>query len=154
MNQLVFRLLLVLAALMTGLAGCRSHPPLMTVDLVAHEQINKNVDGVPSPVTVSIYQLKASQDFLQADFFTLREIDSASDVLLAKKEIQVTPGETQHFSLEILKEARYLGVAAGFREIDQAQWREVRPLPEKKLHKYWISVRLKDKKVLLNIQRL
>ncbi|KRR19670.1 type VI secretion system lipoprotein TssJ [Bradyrhizobium retamae] len=98
----------------------------------ADELVNPNAHGKPSPVVVRIYELKSTASFTQAQFFELFDDDAKrlGPDLVAKREIELTPGEKFDFERNTPIETRNVGVIAGFRSGNDAQWRstaEIKP---------------------------
>jgi len=60
-----------------------------------------------------------------ADFFQLfdQEKTVLGDTLVDREELVLTPGGRQMLSAELPADIRYIGVAASFRDIDNAVWR-------------------------------
>jgi type VI secretion system protein VasD len=125
---------------MTGLvalplADCASMEPKKTPMkflVQADQSINPDEHGDPYPVVIRIYELKQTTLFNQLAFFDLMDADAnkLGPDLVAKREIEIKPGETQTFDRDTPVETRYVGVIAGFRHIENAQWRvdgEVKP---------------------------
>lgn len=101
-------------------------------EIVSDAGINP-VQGRPSPVNIVLFQLKSADEFRNADFFSLYDNDSdvlGSD-LIDQTRMQLQPGEIRPLEAEIDEEARYLGVIAAFRDIENAQWRTLVELPQK-----------------------
>ena len=120
------------------LASCGGGQPkdlVLRGELLASTTINPNRDGRASPVTVVIYHLKSSEAFMSADFFNLYQPDSgviAAD-LIRRTDMQVQPGQTLELSSEFDPETTHIGILAAFRDIDNASWRTLVEMPEKKL---------------------
>ncbi|MBP6817046.1 MAG: type VI secretion system lipoprotein TssJ [Burkholderiaceae bacterium] len=98
----------------------------------ASSQLNLDSRDRNAPLVVRIYTLKGPIGFQQADFFSLFERDQtllASD-LLSKEELQLQPGESRRFLLEIRAEARVVGVIGAFRDLERASWRAVYTIPD------------------------
>jgi type VI secretion system protein VasD len=91
----------------------------------ADELINPNSESQPSPVLVRIYELKSLTAFQQATFFELLDNDTTllGQDMVAKREIEIKPGERQAFDRATPVETHFIGVIAGFRENDKATWR-------------------------------
>jgi type VI secretion system protein VasD len=91
----------------------------------ADELINPNAESQPSPVLVRIYELKSLNAFQQATFFELLDNDTAllGQDMVAKREIEIKPGERQAFDRATPVDTHFIGVIAGFRENDKATWR-------------------------------
>ncbi|MCA6107935.1 type VI secretion system lipoprotein TssJ [Bradyrhizobium cenepequi] len=91
----------------------------------ADQLVNPNARGEPSPVVVRIYELKSTTNFVQAQFFELFDDDAkrlGAD-LVAKREIELQPGAKVDFERNAPVETKNIGVIAGFRGGDDAQWR-------------------------------
>jgi type VI secretion system protein VasD len=122
------RLLAALPLLLVSACGGGDKGPKTTglryiVD--ADELINPNTESQPSPVLLRIYELKSLNAFQQATFFELLDNDTAllGQDMVAKREIEIKPGERQAFDRATPVDSRFIGVIAGFRENDKATWR-------------------------------
>ncbi|MCC8938366.1 type VI secretion system lipoprotein TssJ [Bradyrhizobium sp. Arg62] len=98
----------------------------------ADEFVNPNAHGKPSPVVVRIYELKSTATFTQAQFFELFDDDvkRLGADLVAKREVELAPGDKVDFERNTPIETRNVGVIAGFRSGNDAQWRstaEIKP---------------------------
>ena len=100
-------------------------------NLTAAAQVNPDVSGRASPVAVKVYQLRSAGTFESSDFFKLYTQPAAAlgADLVSSTEIMVRPGETKRFDQEIDPQTRFVGVVAGFRDVENAQWRAVAPVP-------------------------
>jgi type VI secretion system protein VasD len=72
-----------------------------------------------------IYELKSLTAFQAASFFDLLDDDTKAlgQDLVAKREIEIKPGEKQAFDRKTPVETHFIGVIAGFRVMDTAKWR-------------------------------
>lgn len=122
--------------LLTGLAlsglalaaGCgrrRPKPTPISVLLIADANTNPNEAGEPSPIVVRVYQLKGIKAFNNATYFDFVDDDAKTlgADLVASQEYELTPGSEEEYDREISSEATHLGVVAGFRNIQSANWR-------------------------------
>lgn len=93
----------------------------------ADQLVNPNVEGEPSPIVVRIYELKSTTNFAQAQFFELFDNDAKrlGPDLVAKREMELTPGGKAEFERNTPLETRNIGVIAGFRIGEDAQWRSI-----------------------------
>jgi type VI secretion system protein VasD len=113
-----------------AIAGCSSDKSAKTtavrIVIEADQLVNPNDRGVASPVVVRVYELKAVSSFNQAQFFELFDDDvkRLGPDLVAKRELELKPGEKVDFKRDTPFEARYLGIVAGFRLGDGAEWRK------------------------------
>ena len=120
-------------------AGCGGNPPApeaprlpLAITITAEAGLNPDLNGRPSPVTVAILQLKSAEAFAKADYFAI--FDPANITLAAeiigRETLTLQPGEQRTLKLQALPEARFLGVAAAYRDIERATWLAVAPLGE------------------------
>ncbi|WP_050631977.1 type VI secretion system lipoprotein TssJ [Bradyrhizobium viridifuturi] len=98
----------------------------------ADEFVNSNARGKPSPIVVRIYELKSTTTFTHAQFFELFDDDTKrlGPDLVAKREVELAPGDKMDFERDTPIETRNIGVIAGFRAGNDAQWRstaEIKP---------------------------
>jgi len=131
-----------------AVAGCAaSTPPSPTPiggTVNADGAVNPDIAGRPSPVTVKIYQLRTAGGFESADFFAVYGNAAAvlGPDLIASRDVTVRPGETRRFDEEIDPRTRFVGIVAGFRDVQNARWRAVVPVPAKGLADRVLEVRL------------
>ncbi|MEQ1759519.1 MAG: type VI secretion system lipoprotein TssJ [Vicinamibacterales bacterium] len=92
---------------------------------------NPDASGRPSPVVIRIYQLRADGPFVAAEFFNLfDDADKAlGQALVTKDEYVMAPGERRSLDVTFASETRFVGVMAAFRDVRNAQWRAVVPVP-------------------------
>jgi type VI secretion system protein VasD len=116
------------AALVTGCSGDRSpKTTALEYTIVTDETINLNEAGVPSPIVLRLYELKDTANFSAATFFELFDNDTArlGGDLVSKREIELKPNDKRTFERDTPLETRFIGVIAGFRQLDVAEWRTV-----------------------------
>jgi type VI secretion system protein VasD len=108
------------------LAGCSN----VRTTIKASPEVNTDVQGRPSPMAVKVFELTSQSAFTSAGFDDLFNNSQATlgSALLASKEVIMTPGSTQEVSLPMKKTAKYVGVAAGFRNIDSVTWKQIQPI--------------------------
>ena len=128
------------------LSGCAATANKIAVPYAIHfhgsENQNLSAQGEASPIQVQVYQLKAKDRFEAADYFGLQQQadELLGDQLLAYDSLMVQPEQTQQLESAGHVEARYVGIVAGYRELNQSQWRLVVPLPAAKstnIYKFW-----------------
>jgi type VI secretion system protein VasD len=113
------------------LAACSSPPPKppqpvnMKLTLAASPDVNPDGQNRPSPVVVRIYQLKDDAAFKDADYFALYDKEAATlaAALISRAEFELAPGEKRTSTYIVSPDTRYIGVAAAYRDIRNAQWR-------------------------------
>lgn len=110
------------------LCGCAKP----SIDLAVASQTNVNPDhtGRPSPVIVKIYEMRSDLAFSQSDFGPLFEspVQVLGADLLAADEVLLVPGEARRIKYEPVEGTRFLGVLAGFRQMERARWKTVAPI--------------------------
>jgi type VI secretion system protein VasD len=108
----------------------------VTVSAEANPDRNKR----PSPIVVTMFQLKAADAFNNADFFSLSENPAiVAEDLVSRTQMTLKPGEARPIEAEFDEAARFVGVIAAFQDIDNAQWRGIVALPEKGFFKKFFS---------------
>jgi type VI secretion system protein VasD len=125
----------VLALVLAVLAGCASQPKPTParITLVAAADVNPDIEGHPAPIVVRIYELKEEGGFNSTDYFRLidREQEALGSSLIAREEYELQPGESRTWELKIPPEARFLGAAAGFRDLTNSHWKALLQAPRK-----------------------
>jgi type VI secretion system protein VasD len=140
-----------------GVATCAvaqdaKEPFKLLLKVEAAAQSNPDETGRPSPVKVRVYELKDSNTFSEADYFSLNANDKSvlgSD-LLSKVEMILRPGETKRIERKSHPQATSIGILAGYRDMNSL-WRVVEPLPEAPTAS-WLRKVMPGKKVELLIQ--
>lgn len=126
-------LLFVVALSLAGCAGPTLRPPTEAdVVLYAGTDVNPDAGGRPSPIVLSIYELRAAGRFTAADFLALHERAEktlAAD-LVRREEVLLAPGERGALKLKLQEGSRYLGITGSFQRFGEARWRGLVALPE------------------------
>ena len=124
-----FNTLLACAALVL-MAGCSTLSPYSTLTKVnlklqASDQLNPDLNGRPSPVVVSLFELKHPVAFENADFFSLYEHakEALSPDMVASEQLELRPGETLELKLSVEEGSRYIGILAAYRDLPDSKWR-------------------------------
>ncbi len=117
-----------IAGALAALAACGGFQPSPTsldITITANETLNPNSENQSSPVIVRVYELKSLSAFNQATMFDL--IDNDTKVLgadlIGREDMEIKPGETKTIKKDTAPETRFIGVMAGFRDLDSAVWR-------------------------------
>ncbi len=95
--------------------------------LTAAVDANPGARGTPQPIVVRVYQLRSDQAFLKAEQLDLFDDEGKvlGQELIGRTEYLLAPAEKQTHEINFAGEAVYVGVAAGFYDIRNAQWRQV-----------------------------
>ena len=156
------------AARMTGIAACSlacvlalaCHPkppkpipmfaPVTRLSLAVSADVNPDSQGRPSPIVVRIYQLKDDAAFQGADYFALFDKEQATlaGALVSRQEYELRPGEQRMLDYAVAPETLFLGVAAAYRDIRNAQWHALTSAPDTKPNKV-----ARVNKVVVSVER-
>ena len=88
-------------------------------------QLNPNASGTPLSVVTRVYQLTTLDRFIAADSDTLVDHpeQALGNTVLDTREVVVLPGMGQVHTWPMAKEARYIAVAAFFRDESASRWK-------------------------------
>ena len=122
------------------LLACSSAPPKpqpIKLNIVVSADVNPDSQNRPAPIVVRVYQLKDDAAFKDADFFALYDKEQATlaAALVSREEYELAPGEHRTVDFLLPHDTRYVGVAAAYRDIRNAQWRAQFGAPDKDLVK-------------------
>lgn len=144
------RAALALSVVALALASCKSPPkpppppPPTAVQaaIVAGPEVNPDRGGRPSPIVLKVFELKSLAAFERADFFSLfdKDRDTLGAELLAREEFSLRPGGRDALAREVQADTRFIGVVAGFRDLERSTWRASIALPRHQLTAF--SIRL------------
>ncbi len=123
--------------------------PNIELEIASHRNINPDHSGRPSPVKMKVFELRNNINFEHADFTTLftNPIQVLGADLLATDEFILIPGETRIIKYMPNLATKYIGVIAGFRQLDRATWRIIHPVIADK--KNPVGLEISDTSVLL-----
>jgi type VI secretion system protein VasD len=121
--------MLILAAC-AALAACGSAPPKpqpvkLKLTVTVSPDVNPDAQNRPSPIVVRIYQLKEDTAFKGADYFALYDKEQATlaATLVSREELELAPAERNTADYAVSPDTRFIGVAAAYRDIRNAEWR-------------------------------
>ena len=124
------RLLLVSILTLTTLAllsGCGSAPKREKVGLQisATTDVNPDLQGRPSPIILHVLELNSEEQFNRLDYTSLTQSSGAAlgPDLLGKTRFVLSPGDSRQLPLELNPQTTFIGLVAGYRDIDNATWR-------------------------------
>lgn len=148
MNNKVTGFVLFLACISLSMSvGCSK--PRVELAVASQPNVNPDHSSRPSPVIVKVYELRNDLTFKQAEFSTL--FDTPLQVLgadlIAADELVFIPGEARRVAYHPNPNTRFVGVVAGFRQMDRALWRIIKPVDPEKAN--WLSFELNDATILV-----
>jgi len=121
-------LLLILVGMSGVVAGCAA--PGIDLALASQANVNPDRTGRPSPVIVKVFEMRSDLAFNQSDFRPLFEtpMHVLGADLLAADEMVLVPGEARRITYDPVVGTKFLGVLAGFRQMERAVWKVVAPI--------------------------
>lgn len=108
----------------------------------AAADLNPGAHGQPAPMRIRIFELKNTSSFSRADYFALAErAQSTLGVdLVDQGETILQPGQQWTLERPLNDATRQIGLVAGFRDIDQAQWRALLNITQHQASEFRINV--------------
>ncbi|WP_280190982.1 type VI secretion system lipoprotein TssJ [Delftia sp. PS-11] len=126
------------AGMVTAMAGCGTIPslgrapepaptavPSALFEVIANADVNPDREGIPKPVLLRIYELRAAAAFERAGFFDLLDKDDGqlgSD-FVRREEFLLAPGQRQTIENKGNPDVRTFGLFAAYRDLERSTWR-------------------------------
>jgi type VI secretion system protein VasD len=108
-------------------------PPVsVVVEVVAAGDVNPDLEGRASPLTVRIFQLADDAAFAKAELFPLwdREPETLAASAIGRQEVRLAPGTRAEIGFELDPKVRSIGVAAAYRDFRSASWKTSVAIPD------------------------
>lgn len=104
---------------------------VITLELVAAENLNPDINGRPSPVAITVYQLANASGFRKGDYMSLTENGKQllGRDLLAIHTVNLRPGQRLVLEYPVAKGESAFGVVVGYRVIDASGWQLIYEYP-------------------------
>jgi type VI secretion system protein VasD len=96
----------------------------LEITISAAPDLNPGLSGNPAPLPIQIYVLKSTGKFQSLDYFALKNggAGALGGDAVDTSSVTVRPGESKTVTISSGLDGAYIGVAAGYREIDNAKW--------------------------------
>jgi type VI secretion system protein VasD len=107
-------------------------PPVsVVVEVAAAPDVNPDLDGRASPVSVRVLELSDATSFGKAEFFPLwdQEAQVLGPTLVARHEVTLAPGARAEIPFALDPKVRSIGVVAAFRDFRSATWKSTVAIP-------------------------
>lgn len=125
--------LITISFAMLAIQGCslwQSSSPKtepISLEVSTSSSVNPDINGRASPLSVYIYSVSDSEAFYSHDYFSLTEIAESKNDYRFKliDSFIVEPKSKINKKYRISKEDRYIGIVAGFRDIEKSVWKTV-----------------------------
>jgi len=114
------------------LQGCAAHSGIKSdINVKTAAYLNPDINGHPSPVVLTIYELKSQQYFNQATYNQLatEPTNTLKTSLIDLHPFEIQPNYNFNDTLYLNNNIHYIGVTAAYRNIDSALWKKLLPLP-------------------------
>lgn len=118
------------------LAACASAPKKATLTLSAQAtaDVNPDLEGRPSPIILHIMELKSAELFNSLDYMGLADPSGGAlgTDLVNRSQVVLSPGAARQIPMELDAATTAIGLVAGYRNMDNATWRQVVPITQGK----------------------
>jgi type VI secretion system protein VasD len=110
----------------------KPEPTRLELTLAAAGDVNPDARGSPSVIVARLYVLRAQSAFAGADFFAIYDQEQAvlARDLLSRNEVVLEPGQSTTLKSKVDDDAKFIGVVAGYQDMNRATWRAIAPLIE------------------------
>ena len=125
---------ILMATTMILFSGCGGAPKREEVGLQisATADVNPDLQGRPSPIILHVLELNSEEQFNRLDYVSLTQSSGAAlgPDLLGKTRLILSPGDSRQLPLELNPQTTFIGLVAGYRDIDNAAWRTSIPISQ------------------------
>ena len=125
---------ILMATTLVLLSGCGGAPKRENIglQLSATADVNPDLQGRPSPIILHVLELNSEEQFNRLDYASLTQSSGAAlgPDLLGKTRLVLSPGDKQQLPLELNPQTTFIGLVAGYRDIDNATWRTSAPISQ------------------------
>ena len=99
--------------------------PPAVIEIIAERSLNPDVDGMPKPVLLRIYELRTPVTFERSSFFDLLDKDESQlgGDFVRREEILIAPGERRVIERKGNPDVRAFGFFASYRDLERSTWR-------------------------------
>lgn len=102
--------------------------------IYASESLNVDAQGQALPLVVRLFKLRSPDAFLQLPYDSFgdpaKEKAALGDDLVAARELQLVPGQHHEATDKVVREARYIGIVALYRNPLPGRWRYAFSTPD------------------------
>lgn len=132
-TQCSFLLCLTSFLIISGCGSNQTKSMNIEGNIQATSILNPDIKGEYKPVNIKVYYLKSDTEFSQSGFADLyKYTDKAlGDSVLHISSHQLLPGQSVELDEEVPMGVKYIGVVAAFRHLQNATWKDIKPVPEK-----------------------
>jgi type VI secretion system protein VasD len=117
--------------------------PTATFEVIAERSLNPDVNGIPKPVLLRFYELRATAAFERAGFLDLQDKDEAQlgGDFVRRDEFLITPGERRVLERKGNPDVRAFGLFAAYRDLERSTWRATIDSPNSvEMRRRWLGL--------------
>jgi type VI secretion system protein VasD len=109
-------------------------PTVVVLNFAVSPDVNPDLSGRPSPISMRYYQLAATSAFDNSDYFQIHDKETTllGPVLLDREDLPLLPGAQQDATFDPKPGTKFIGFIASYRDIDHAAWRAEVAIPPNK----------------------
>lgn len=117
----------IIISLVQGCSSSTARFNKLTTIYVASSYINPDINDQPSPLVVTLYQLRADSVFKDADFFSIYNNPKVTlgDDLIVRDQIEIEPNQKITKIQDMSFDTHCIGIVAAYRDLQNAQWRKI-----------------------------
>jgi type VI secretion system protein VasD len=99
-------------------------PPAI-IEIIAERSLNPDINGMPKPVLLRVYELRAPATFERSSFLDLQDKDESllGTDFVRREELLIAPGERRMIERKGNPDVRAFGFFAGYRDLERSTWR-------------------------------
>jgi type VI secretion system protein VasD len=122
------------------------------VKIATASYLNPDINGKAAPVALTIYELRSQNYFNAASYTDLANsaTDTLKTSLIDLHPYELQPGSDKNINLYISKQTRYIGLTAGYRNINSATWKKLITLNKNKTNN--ININLESENLTASIK--
>lgn len=143
--------LFVMAAFATTLISCASSPK-SELNISSASFLNPDINNQPSPIVVTVMQLKSAYKFNQATYNELMGNPSKAlgNDLIDMSSYEIRPSTKKSINIDLSPTTQYLGVVAAYRKVNEAKWHQSVKVINEKGHKTTLNINLQSEGLYIN----
>ena len=120
----------------------KPEPTRIELTLAAAADVNPDARGSPSLIVARLYLLRSQSAFISAEFFAIHDQEQAvlATDLLSRNEVVLGPGQSTTLKSKVDDQAKFIGVVAGYQNMNRATWRAIAPLLEGQMNAFRVDL--------------
>lgn len=127
--------------------------PIARFEIVADRSLNPDINGIPKPVLLRFYELRATAAFERAGFLDLQDKDETQlgGDFVRRDEFLIMPGERRVIERKGNADVRAFGLFVAYRDLERSTWRATTQSPNSvELRRQWFGLGPNEQLKLVN----